>query len=86
MASKSRTKPPSARKKQSLADHKRPSPSLRVCPFCGKRPRWVSSFEASFWIECPTEDCWVGGPHANDSAEAIRRWNRRPVEKSPAYN
>lgn len=72
-------KPPKAKRAQSK--RKYPAPELRQCPFCGQLPHWVSHFESSFWVECQTYDCWVAGPHAPYSESAIRRWNKRPIEK-----
>lgn len=52
-----------------------PNPiNLYVCPFCGKEPI-LTSFGSSFWVECETYNCWVGGPHRRTAKGAAIAWH-----------
>lgn len=64
---------------------------LEPCPFCGSSngppaeedPLFVDSTgPASVMVYCG--QCGCEGPFADDEAEAIRLWNRRPRIEPPA--
>ena len=61
---------------------------LKPCPFCGGPAGIViSRFDAQFYPRCLSRrECGVLGPHHEDLAEAIAKWNKRwspPMDMVP---